>query len=77
MVKSKQKALKDIGRKLRAARSLRGLSKQQMCWAAKIDFSNYNRIENGMQDVRISTLVRLLEPLKLSLKDFWAQKGKK
>ena len=62
--------LKEIGRKVKAARKANKLSLPKMCAATGIDLSNLWFLENGQRNMHILTLKSIADVLKMDVKDF-------
>lgn len=58
--------LKQIGLRIRAARTERGMSQEDLAYEAGIAVSNISDIELGKKDIRVSTLIHVLEALRVS-----------
>ena len=60
-----------IGRRLLHLRNLRGLSKADIYKTTRTDRVNYDRIEKGDTVPRITTLLKILQVLDITLYDFF------
>jgi transcriptional regulator with XRE-family HTH domain len=54
-----------IGRRLAAHRTARGLSQEDLAGMAKLTVSQISRIENGKSDPKAGTLIRLATGLEI------------
>lgn len=61
--------LRQIGRRIRAAREKKGWFQRDLAEAADLPVRTVGRIERGEVDVRLSTLAKIARALRLSLKD--------
>lgn len=59
----------DLGRKLRRARELAGLTQEEVAERSGVHATEVSRIEAGKRDPRISTMERLAEALEVSPSD--------
>ncbi|MEL7119670.1 MAG: helix-turn-helix transcriptional regulator [Bacteroidota bacterium] len=65
--------LAKLGQRIKALRKAAGYSNyEQFAFQNEINRSQYGRYENG-EDLRFSTLLRVLKALDISLKDFFAE----
>ncbi len=55
--------LKQIGARMKTARNIKGLSQQAVADAADINRLYLSRVERGLENVSILTLVRIAEAL--------------
>ena len=58
-----------VGRTLRAKRKRSGLTQEQLAEAADMHPTEVSRLERGVRDPRLSTLVRLARALGIELAD--------
>lgn len=58
--------LKQIGQRIRSARIERGMSQEDLAFESGIAVSNISDIELGKKDIRLSTLVHIIEALRIS-----------
>jgi transcriptional regulator with XRE-family HTH domain len=58
-----------VGRTLRAKRQRSGLTQEQLAGAADMHPTEVSRLERGVRDPRLSTLVRLARALDIELAD--------
>jgi transcriptional regulator with XRE-family HTH domain len=61
--------LKEIGRKVKAARLANKLTLQKLSDATSIDLSNLWFLENGQRNMHILTLKSIADVLKMDIKD--------
>jgi transcriptional regulator with XRE-family HTH domain len=59
--------LEDIGNKLKAARTRKGLSQRDLAAKAGLLQAQISKVENGMSDLRLSSLIALSRALDLEL----------
>lgn len=59
--------LEDIGNKLRAARTRKGLSQRELAAKTGLLQAQISKIENGASDLRLSSLIALSRALDLEL----------
>ena len=64
-----QKAIADLGKRLKAARKEKGLSIYALANIADVERSQIMRIENGKSNPTISTLLAVAGALDLKLRD--------
>ncbi|MCW3128201.1 MAG: Helix-turn-helix domain [Bacteroidetes bacterium] len=62
--------LAQMGAKIKSARNAKGLYLRDLGAICKLDFRNICQLENGKQDVKLSTLKRLADALGKDVKDF-------
>lgn len=62
--------LKQMGARVRSARNAKGLYLRDLGAVCKLDYRNICQIENGKQDVLLSTLKKLADALDKDVKDF-------
>lgn len=68
-----QEQLELLGNRIKSLRKAAGYSNyEQFAFQNEINRSQYNRYENG-EDLRFSSLLRVLKALNISLKDFFAE----
>jgi len=68
-----QQQLARLGKRLKALRKARGYSNyEQFAFQHGISRSQYGRYENG-EDLRFSSLLRVLQALDISLAEFFAE----
>jgi transcriptional regulator with XRE-family HTH domain len=61
--------LKELGRKIRKARTARRMSLQALSHSCRADYSNLLSIEQGKKNPRILTVVMIAEHLNMDIKD--------
>lgn len=61
---NKKKILKHIGKKIREARKMKGLSQEELALESEFDRSYIGRVERGERNLSIYNLCRLAESLK-------------
>jgi transcriptional regulator with XRE-family HTH domain len=59
--------VKDFGNKVKYFRKLKGLSQEQLAWETGMEFSQINRIENGVINTSISSAFVIAEALKIEV----------
>ena len=64
-----EKALIDIGQKIRETRILNGMSQESLANECELDYSQINRMELGKVNFTISNLYRIAKALKVSPRD--------
>ena len=68
-----RRQLEQLGKRIKALRKEAGFSNyEQFAFQNEINRSQYNRYENG-EDLRFSSLLRVLKALDIPLKDFFAE----
>jgi len=68
-----QQQLDRLGKRIKALRKQSGFSNyEQFAFQNDINRSQYGRYENG-EDLRFSSLLRVLKALDISLEDFFAE----
>ena len=68
-----QKTLEKLGARMRELRIKNGFTNyENFAFTHGISRAQYGRYENG-RDIRFSTLLRVVEALDMSLKDFFAE----
>ena len=55
-----------LGHNIKVERVKKNYSQEQLALLAKIQINHISRIENGLTDVRFSTLVSILKALKIT-----------
>lgn len=60
-----------IGNNLRAERSRLGLSQEELAERAGLQRQHISKIENGIIDIRVSTLIPLLKALNLKFEQLY------
>jgi transcriptional regulator with XRE-family HTH domain len=58
--------LRDLGKRIRAARTAAKLSQEEAADLSAIDYKRFQRIETGKVNVTVKTLVRIAEALGTS-----------
>ena len=66
MSDSKNMILEKIGARIRDARTNANMSQAELAEKADIHLSHFTRIENGQVEMRVETLIRILEALEIS-----------
>ena len=64
--------LKNLGKRLKALRKEQESNYEQFAFKHDINRSQYGKYEKG-QDMNVSTLMRILEALEVSPKEFFAE----
>lgn len=73
LTKSEKKIIELIGKKLKELRKEKGYtSYETFAFDNEINRMQYWRMEKGLSNMSIATLLRVLEVHKMSLKDFFA-----
>lgn len=62
---------KQLAKNIIAARKEKKLSQEELAHLADIDRSNYGKIEQGIQDCRINTLLKIANALDVDIKSFF------
>jgi transcriptional regulator with XRE-family HTH domain len=62
--------LKEIGKKIRATRRVKGISMRKLVTLCPLHKSSLSEIENGKRDSHILTLKMLADVLGVDVKDF-------
>lgn len=65
------KILKDFGRKVQLYRKKRGLSQEELSFAADLHRTYISQIEAGSRNVALKNIVRIAKALKISPKDLF------
>ncbi len=60
-----------LGDRITALRRKTGLSQEKFAFAAGIDRSNYAKIEQGKNNVRLETLCKISHYLKIDIKELF------
>jgi transcriptional regulator with XRE-family HTH domain len=60
-------AMEYLGKRLREARLARGLGQREFCVHADIDRAFLSRLERGLENVSILTLLRITRALRIRL----------
>ena len=60
-----------LGHNIRVERVKKNYSQEQLASIAKIQINHISRIENGLTDVRFSTLVSILKALNISFEQIY------
>lgn len=61
---------KEVGGRIKSARNAKGLYLRDLGAICKLDYRNICQIENGKQDIKLSTLKILADALDKDVKDF-------
>ncbi len=61
----------DLGDCIKKVREAKGLSQKEVALAAKIDTSNYSKIESGKTDPAFSSVMKIAKALGVSLADLF------
>jgi transcriptional regulator with XRE-family HTH domain len=67
--RKRQKILDQFGKKVREAREKRGLSTRGLADLADIDYANFNRIENGLREPKLSMIITIANALGVDPSD--------
>jgi len=59
--------LKKFAARVRAIREATGLSQEDFATKAQMDRAGYGRVERGIVDVRLTTIIRLADALNVSI----------
>lgn len=57
--------IKKFGQRLKELRMQKGFSQEQLAWETGLEFSQINRIENGIINTSISNIFIIAEALKV------------
>lgn len=60
-----------IGEKLQKIINEKGLKQKHVAYDANLDVENLRKYLKGRQEMRISTLIRIVEALKISIEDLF------
>ena len=60
---------RELARRIRDAREDAGLTQEEVASDASIDYKRYQRIESGVVNLTVRTIMRIADALKV---DFWA-----
>jgi len=63
--RKRQKIMASFGKKLREVREEKGISIRGLADLADIDYSNLNRIENGVVEISLCTIHAIAEALEI------------
>jgi transcriptional regulator with XRE-family HTH domain len=63
--RKRQKIMTSFGKKLREVREGKGISIRGLADLADIDYSNLNRIENGLVEISLCTIHAIAEALEI------------
>jgi transcriptional regulator with XRE-family HTH domain len=58
--------LRDLGKRISAARAVAGLTQEEASARAEIDYKRYQRIEAGSVNVTVKTLVRIASAFEIT-----------
>ncbi len=72
--RKRQKILSAFGKKLREVREEKGVSIRGLADMAEIDYSNLNRIENGIVEASLCTIVAIAEAIGVDPGDLISKK---
>ena len=71
--KEKTKEVKQLGKRIRELRKAKGYTSQEtFAYDNNYTLSYYSRIERG-EDIRFSSLIKVLKALDVNLKDFFSE----
>lgn len=71
--KEKSKEVKQLGKRIRELRKAKGYTSQEtFAYDNNYTLSYYSRIERG-EDIRFSSLIKVLKALDIDLKDFFSE----
>lgn len=62
--------LKEMGKKIKAARVVKGITLRQLGVLCNLDFGSISRIESGQKNSYLLTLKTIADALKMDVKDF-------
>jgi len=65
----------EIGRRLRKIRMRKKWTLAEMAKRAGMDDSNYQKIELGKKDIQLTTLLKILAGVGMTLEDFGRMRG--
>lgn len=60
-----------FGAKVKALRKAKGMSQEQLAWETGMEFSQINRIENGVINTSISSAFIIAEALKIEVSELF------
>ena len=60
-----------LGHNIRVERVKKNYSQEQLALLAKIQINHISRIENGLTDIRFSTLVSILKALNINFEQIY------
>jgi len=61
--------LKEFGKNLRDARKKKGLTLDELAVISELDSKQIGKIENGLVDIRLKTLIKLIRALDVAPND--------
>ncbi|WPV67546.1 helix-turn-helix transcriptional regulator [Chitinophaga sp. LS1] len=61
--------LKEFGKNLRDARKKKGLTLDELAVISELDSKQIGKIENGLVDIRLKTLIKLIRALDIAPND--------
>lgn len=67
--KKYQEVLKQISQQLQAARKKRGMTQKDVAFACEMEEQNYRRVEKGLTNPTLKSLIRICSVLEVNLKD--------
>ena len=67
MTAKPEKVLKEFGKKLQQLRMARGLSTREFAYAADISHSSVGRLEAGLSNPTLTTLIKIATCLEIDL----------
>lgn len=70
---TRKRAAKRLAKRLRQLRESKGLSQEELAYEARLGRSYYWRVEQGLINVTLETLVRLCNVLKAEIVDLFKE----
>lgn len=71
VVLTRKRVAKKLARRLRQLRESKGLSQEELAYEAQLGRSYYWRVEQGLINVTLETLVRLCNVFKVQISDLF------
>lgn len=70
-VEDPTKTIEQVGRQIAHLRAEAGLTQAEVAEKLEMTLTNYQRLEHGLQNATIKTLVRIADALGVQARDFW------
>jgi transcriptional regulator with XRE-family HTH domain len=65
------RGIKQFGAKIKVLRKYKGMSQEQLAWETGMEFSQINRIENGVINTSISSAFIIAEALQVEVSELF------
>jgi transcriptional regulator with XRE-family HTH domain len=70
-VENPEKVIEQVGRQIAELRNRKGLTQAEIAERLEMTLTNYQRIEHGLQNATIKTLVRIAGAIGVQARDLW------